>query len=111
MDIASTPEPKLPDVMELECMEVLPGDISNDENPAPKAGKRLLDPQAVMDLERDYNALKRRCYRMEKRIEKAQEFQERHYKYKRENKLLHIRKDRTISGLERTLKDVLSVKL
>jgi hypothetical protein len=104
-------EPKSPEVIDLECMEVLPDDISNDEIPSPNANKGPLDPEAVMELERENNSLKRRCYKMEKRIEKAKEFQERHYKYKRENKLLHLRKDRTILGLERTIKDVLAVKL
>lgn len=107
----SSKEPMSPDTVSLECLEVLSDDISNDENPSPNAVERPLDQQAFMKLESDYNSLKRRCSRMEKRIQKAKEFQERHYKFKKESKLLHMRKDRTISGLERTLKDVLTVKL
>lgn len=104
------PQPMSPDLIDLECDEEIPEDISNDEHSSPKATvPDWLDENTITVIWNDYNAIKRRCYRMEKQLEKAREFRDNHFKFKKDVKLLQKRKDMAINGLQKTIKDMSSI--
>lgn len=64
-------------------------------------------PKSAPVLDQELSALKRRHKRLEKRLKMADDFKKRHEQFIRATKLLHIKKDRAIRGLEKTLNSIL----